>query len=406
MIGTAIPRGLAPVVLVGALVPAVASASNMTHPRTPVTWEGTPCLTLHDRSEDPIFHLEYGIPFEDLDVTPDEVPGSRRHQFFAYCRPHHPQDFLPTWITQADVDAAVAAELVGEGVVETTDILEFSEHWADCWFRINGDDERRPISNAMAAAGVDWDTSAVPAGVYTLNGYTYEPVFNIWTLRPGVMKIHDGDPHAIGPAAAISTGELTPYRDDEVMIEGCAHALPGSTFTAYWAVTPMPNVEPDWIEYVVDQELPGEDFAFGFTPPEPLWGESGLIRVDVSDPEGRTYTAYQADNMLVINSDNPDSCDQGGSFIGSPCGGTTGGDDSTGGSEGDTAVGTADSGDGESGDVTDGEATGNSGQTGDDGGAPKGCACAASGGVGGTWLVGLVVPLVRRRRRARPARGS
>ena len=243
MTGTAIPRRFAPIALVGALVPAVASASNMTHPRTPVTWEGTPCLTLHDRSEDPIFHLEYGIPFEDLDVTPDEVPGSRRHQFFAYCRPHHPQDFLPTWITQADVDAAVAAELVGEGVVETSDILEFSEHWADCWFRINGDDERRPISNAMAEAGVEWDTSAVPAGVYTLNGYTYEPVFNIWTLRPGVMKIHDGDPHAIGPAAAISTGELTPYRDDEVMIEGCAHALPGSTFTAYWAVTPMPNVE-------------------------------------------------------------------------------------------------------------------------------------------------------------------
>jgi len=393
-----VPRRRHLAVIAGAitLVPSLALASNMTHPRTPVVWEDVPCLTLHDRSAEPTVHLPYTIPKEDLEVGPDEVADSRRHQFFAFCRPHHPQDFLPSWVTQADVDDALAIPELVTGEVTADDVLELNPRWSDCFFRINADDERRPISFEMAAEGVTWDLAATPDGVYTLYGYTYEPEFNIWSLRPGVFKLYDGDPHAVGPALAITTGELTPYRDEEVMVEGCAHALPGSTYTVFWALTPEPYVEPDWVEYL-DEELPGEEFAFGFTPPEEMWGQSGMMRIDVTDPEGRTYTAYQADPMLVINESDPNACNDGTSFIGSPgCDDDTTGADSSGtsnGSSGDASVGT-------SSDDSDGTGTTVPMQTsgGDEGGGTCACTSDRGPGLGGVVLLGIF-GLARRRRR-------
>lgn len=380
-----------------ASLPGAALASNMTHPRTPVLWEDVPCLTLHDRSADPILHLPYGIPFEDLEITMDEVPDSRTHQFFAFCRPHHPQDFLPTWITEADVAAAIAVGIIEPGEVETDDIMALSPAWTDCWFRINADDERRPISDAMADAGVEWDTAAVPAGVYTIDGYTYEPEFNIWYLRPGVVKVHDGDPHAVGPAAAISTGELTPYRDDEVLIEGCVHAVPETTFTVYWAETVMDVETMEWVEYLTDQPLAGPDFAFPFSAPEALWGETGLIRVDFTDPQGRTYTAYQADPLLVIDNDNPADCDDGG-FVAGACG-TSSGDGGSSTGDAGTSTGT-----GSTGTDTAAGSTGTGGGSGpgqDDllEGA-RGCGCRTTDdGAPGLVVLAIVAPVLRRRRR-------
>lgn len=380
-----------------ALVPAVAAASNGTHPRTPVEWNDVPCMTLHDRSAGATFHLPYDIPMEDTDVTPDEVADSRTHQFFAYCRPHHPQDFLPTWITQDDIDAAIAKNLLKPGTVDAKDLLTGNPAWEDCWYRIIGDDERRPITFAAAAEGVDWDTSVVPAGPYTLYGYTYEPVFNIWHLRPGVVKVFDGDPDSIGPAGAVITGELTPYKNDKVMIEGCVDAMPGTTFTASWALT---DIEPQWVPYVEDASIDGDMWMFELTPPEAMWGESAMLRIDFTDPMGRVYTTYQADPMLVINADNPDACDQGGSFIGTPC--DTSGSDSGSGTGDDAGASTGGSGD--SGASATGATAGTGGQqTGDDGGTdPSGCAC-SQGDAGPTWESFAMITLVaagRRRRRS------
>jgi len=392
----------AAVVCAGVLVPAVASASNTTHPRTPVVWEDVACVQLHDRSEDATLHLPYTIAKEDLEVGDDEVADSRRHQFFGFCRPHHPQDFLPTWITQADVDAAVAVpELLQPGTVETDDILELNSQWDDCWFRINADDDRRPISFAMADAGVDWDTTDIPAGVYTLYGYTWEPVFNIWARRPGLLKVYDGDPHAVGPAVAITTGELTPYRDEEVMIEGCFHAIAGSTYTVYWALTPEPDVEPDWMEYL-QADVPGQELAFAFTPPEAMWGESAMIRVDVSDPQGRSYTTYQADPMLVINESDPDACNDGAGFIGSPgCSDeSSGSGTSATGADTSGSTGTSVSGSGESSAETSAATATTPGATADDGGGGETCACTTDSRPGAIAPLVLLVPLARRRRHA------
>lgn len=390
-------RARSVLVLALALVPAVASASNMTHPRTPVLWNEPPCMTLHDRSVDPVLHLPYAIPYEDTEVTADEVTQSRTHQFFAFCRPHHPQDFLPVWITDDDVASAVAKNLIDTDVVEPPDILAHAESWQGCWFRINDDADRRPITEAMAAAGVDWDTSDLDAGAYTIDGYTFEPVFNVWWLRPGVVKIHDGDPDAVGPAAAVSTGELTPYRNETVTVEGCVDALDGTTYTVAWAA--VTQQAPEWVDYAADLEIDGDGFAFDFKPPEGLWGESGMLRMTFVDPQDREYVAYMSDNLLVINSDNPSSCDNGGSFIGGPCGSDSGGD-GTGDSAGSTGTDASGGSAGSSGGAAATTGGSDDGNQSDDGGDPKGCGCRSGGGpIGGAALL-VLLALVRRRRPA------
>ncbi len=376
-----------------ALAPATVMASNMTHPRTPVLWNEPPCMTLVDRSADPVLHLPYAIPYEDTEVTVDEVAQSRTHQFFAFCRPHHPQDYIPLWISDADVAAAVAKNLIGAGTIEPADILEHAEPWQNCWWRINADADRRPITNAMASAGVNWDTTDVPAGAYTINGYTYEPVFNIWWLRPGVVKLHDGDPDAIGPAAAAVTGELTPYRNQTVTIEGCVDALEGTTYTVAWAK--VTTEAPEWVDYAADLAIEGDGFAFDFMPPEGLWGESGMLRMSFVDPQDRPYIAYLNANLLVINSDNPSSCDNGGSFIGGPCGEDSGGSDG-GDSTGSGGIVSATAGSSEGG----GASSDDGGLDGGGGNAPTGCGCRSDGGPNGASVLLAMLALVRRRRAA------
>lgn len=302
-----------------ALLPATAVATNGTHPRTPVLWDAdAPCVQVHDRSQGATLHLPYAIPLDDVEITPDEVADSRRHQFFAFCRPHDAQAFLPSWITDADVQSAAAKDLLTVDQIEPTDILEHSTAWADCWHRIVADDDRRPIDAAHANAGVDWDTSGLPIGGYTLYGYTYEPVFNLWWLRPTAVKLHDGDPEAAGPVGVIATGALSIYRDETVRIEGGVDAVAGTTFEVAWALTADTDGEPVWTVIDGTHEIQHEYFAFDFTPPEPMWGTTGMLRVVFTDPGGRSSTTYQADLIEVIGADDPSSCN-GGGFIGTPC---------------------------------------------------------------------------------------
>jgi hypothetical protein len=309
-----IVRPAALAALVTALLPAPALAGNGTKLRTLVQWSAAPCMTLVDRSQDPLLHLEYSIANEDTDVTSDEVADSRTHQFFATCRTSLPLDVLPSWITPLDVDAALTKALITDEL-SPEQILESNAEWADCWNRITPDDARRPITFAMADTGVEWDTSALAPGAYTVHGYTYEPAINLWAQRPGVVKVHDGDPDAAGPAAAITTGELSLYREGVAQIEGCVDAPAGTTMTVEWALASEPT--PEWVAFATDAAVEGDAFAVEFDPPDELVGGTAAIRATFTSPDGERYTTMMANMIIVLDLDDPGCAGSG--FIDTPC---------------------------------------------------------------------------------------
>ncbi len=296
-------------------LPRLAAAGNGLHPRTPVDWTGAPCMTIVDRSQSSSFPLVYEIPFEDTEVTPDEVDNSRTHQFFAFCRDRHLEELLPSWIAEADLTDADAHGLGDAGAVDTElEVLDNAPDWADCWVRINTDDERRPITFAAAAEPVLWDVSALPAGAWAIEGYTYEPWANEWWPHPGVFKIiDDPDPAATGPAAALTFSEQTVEFGDEATISGCVDAMPGTTMTASWAISGF-GTAPQWQLISADMAATTGDFEFSFAPPMEAISNTLLIKIDVSDPMGRTWTAHGNANIAVTE-DFGDDGNCGGGFV-------------------------------------------------------------------------------------------
>ncbi len=359
-----------------------AQAGNSQHPRTPVEWDNVTCMEFVDRTVEANYDLVYGIPFEDTDVTPEEVVGSRTQQFFALCRQTSPQEDLPSWISMADVEQTL---INYEDFVtpQDDDIFELATEWDGCWHRITQDADRRPITDAASSQPVSWDTSVVPAGAYVLLGYTYEPVSNLWSPRVGgVVRVHDeGDPAADGPAGAISTGEQSPCVGDTVRIEGCVSALPGTTMTASFAITSGPDAsDPDWTAFAEDVPVQGDQFALEWVVPQEAGGASTLLRVDFTDPNGETYTAYQYEANVVLPADSagcgaePDDCM--GGFVMDPACETTGAGSTTDAAETDSGTSAA----------------------GSDGG-DDGCGCRSQGDTPAGWgVLGLVALLARRRR--------
>lgn len=312
------------------LAPA-AEAGNGPEPRTPVDWTGAPCMTIVDRSVSATVHLDYAIPMEDTELTADEVEDSRTHQFFAFCRALDPQTYLPRWITQADVERARAIGIAPDKV-NARNIMESNADWSDCWHRINSDEDRRPITYAAADEGIDWDTTELDAGTYVIEGYTWEPPLNIWSSRTGVIKVvDDPDPALSPPAVGIANTQDVIDQSGTVSIEGCASAQEGSTVTAYWG---LPAGEVTWQPFIDNDPVLGESFAFEFDPPEEVVGESVMIRVDITDPSGRSYTHYMRDQIFVLGDPYPPQC-EGNVFVDPECNET--------GTSGDTETGDADS---------------------------------------------------------------
>ncbi len=310
--------------------------------RTPVLWSGEPCMQVVDRSVATTVNLPYGIPFEDVDITEDEVADGRRHQFFALCRDHDPDEELPLWVSEADVAAAEALELIDLGTVVGDQILDLDPAWTGCALRINADADRRPITFAMADAGIDWDTAGLQAGTYLVEGFTHDPAFSQWWLRPGVLKVvDDPDPAASDPAAAVLNGEEVVAITEPVTIEGCVSAMPGSTLTASWAQVGAGDA---WQPFVQDEPVAGESFAIEMLLPVERAGISVRVQVVVNDPMGRQYTAFMHERVITLP--EPGSTD-GGCETEGGCEATSGdADSSTSAGQATTAVPTDDTSDG------------------------------------------------------------
>lgn len=385
-------------VMLGAMAwSGAAAAGNGLHPRTPVIWDDAACVTTVDRSVDPSLSLTYTIPFEDTEVGEDEVEDSRTHQFLAFCRDKDPQTVLPNWVAWADVEAAGMLPLdVEPDDVTDAQVLDLSPEWEGCWARVTDDADRRPITETMASQPVVWDTTGLTPGAWTVYGYTYEPAFNVYVRRPGIVYIVDDPaPEATAPGVALTTGEQILYRGGETTFEGCIAAMPGSTIDAYWSIAAE---TADWVPFLEGEPVSGETVSIPFVAPEALTGKTAMIRVDITDPMGRQYTTYMAELVMVLMQDNPSDCDpDGGAFVADPgCDpdGGTGSDD-----DGTTSGGvtTGDDGQSSDGDGTTVPASGD----GDDGSSSR-CSVDPDGAPGmaiGFGLLALGLAGTRRRDR-------
>lgn len=394
----------------GVSIPASARAGDGMRLRTPVLWSDAACMTVVDRSVDPVVHVPYDIPFEDTEWTDDEVPDGRTHQFFALCRSHDPTDELPIWISEADVAAAESLELIDLGTVLGDAILDLDPSWQGCALRINADDDRRPISFAAAAAGVDWDTSELLAGAWVIEGFTHDPAYSRWSPRPGVIKVVD-DPalSASGPAVAIVNGEEVITTGEAVTIEGCVSAMDGTVLTVAWAEVG----ESTWQVALADEPVQGDGFGLELLLPPEMEGQAARVRIEAEDPMGRTFTAYMGALVLVLP--QPGGCSGECGTSGGPGGsggGSSDGVDPTGAGSGgglgpDTGAGSGVS--GSAGPNTSGNEPG----AGDAQGGGCACTYASNDGAGsakrdvrwwgaGWWLLGL--GFVRRRGRRTVAR--
>ncbi len=264
-------------------------------------------MLIVDRSVDPVATINYTIPYEDP-AEPGEVEDGRTHQFFGLCREHNPYNGLPRWISHADVDAALAKDLLGGQVLDDDDVLETNGLWEQCWYRITGDDERRPITFEQASQPVLWDTSDLEVGGYVIEGYTWDPPLNIWSFRTGVIKVVDSEDLAASPpAVAVELNPTITFSHEPVSLEVCHSTTDGSTLSAYWSIGGV--TEQEWFPFVEDEPVVGESSTVEFLPPEAAADETVVVRVTVTDPMDRETTAYAKYPIVVVAESVPGECD-------------------------------------------------------------------------------------------------
>ncbi|MBL9100479.1 MAG: hypothetical protein JNL82_05965 [Myxococcales bacterium] len=286
------------------LSPGFARAANGDLPRTPMQHLGEQCLTVVDRSVDPVVHLRWTIPFNDLCLTADELPDSRTHQLVAFCHGDPPARVLPHWHTRGDADVADAAGLADPSPIPASDILDEHPDYKDCWSPIVAADERRPISCAAARPGADWDTSSLPRGAYVVRGYTFEPPLNTWSPRRGLFKVVDGpDPADAPPAVGFAARDITYlWKNQPMDVRLCVDAMDGSTVTLAYAES---TADPVWIEFVVDEPIASGDTTLEFLPPPALAGKFATLRAEIRDPMDRTFVAYLQPEIKVETVEDP-----------------------------------------------------------------------------------------------------
>lgn len=299
-------RALGFVAVAGASGPA--AATDVPKAVAPVSFPSAACMTTVVRSEDPTTQIELAIPFEDLTMIPDEVPGARHMQLFAMCRDLEPGEALPTWVTRDDALTAATVD-PGVGVPPPEDVLDEAPAWtmpghagdgSPCVIPINEVDDRLAVSCDATADGVTWDTTGVPAGAYVIWGYTYEGARSVWSRRPGVVRVVD-DEDAEAPAAAFtspaSRGEM--HMQAGLLVTGCAEGSPDATVELSWATYKALAGDPDgaWHPFA---ELPAGEIEAPFVPPDEALRLAVVFRADVHEPSGATFSRYSAEHMTVL----------------------------------------------------------------------------------------------------------
>ena len=286
-----------------------ADAANTNKTRVAPAFWGDACIVTVDRSVDPVAQLGIAIPYEDASLTADELPDSRRFQFFALCEDHSVQKELPNWVTMDDAQRSVDAGIVGD-LPDAQEVLATADAWqmvghdgaaGSCIVPINDADNRMPITCEDTADGIVWDTTGVPAGAYVIRSYTFEPDKNLWARRPGLVRIVDGDDDP-GPAVTIGAPrrKATTYEEPGFIVTGCVAGMPGTTVELQFAEAAAVAEGDDAAWQTAANPVPDDGtFEALFVPPEELVYKAVYLRVIATDPEGRTWIAH-SDHEIVI----------------------------------------------------------------------------------------------------------
>jgi len=290
--------------------PTAARAANGLRPRTPAVFSDVSCVQTVTRGEPLV--LDYSVPFDDTDLTPDELADSRTQQFFAFSRARFDFSF-PVWVNQSDFDRADAN---GDITVafDSDNILETSALWPSAsWVRITPDDPRLPITMEQAAMGVAWDTTDTPPGTWLVAAYTWEPENNLWSPRFGAVRVEDpADPDATGPTVFLPREDgLLATRGEPLTLSGCVQAPEGSTITAAWATVGGGIEEPEWVPFLEDEVVENGALSLEFIAPAQA-SATVKVRVEITDPDGRTYIAYTPTTIAVVGEVMEGGDDDGG----------------------------------------------------------------------------------------------
>ena len=233
-------------------------------------------------------------------LTDDELPDSRRFQFFALCRDHHIDVVkLPNWVAMDDAQRSLDAELIVE-LPGDDDVLELAPEWSTCAFAVNDNAARAPISCDATQDGLDWDTTAVPAGNYVIRGYTFEPALNLWRPRRGVIQVNDGGEPLPVVSLMSPAVDVDVFQDDGYSLVGCMGGPEGTTVTLAWANIADLDVDEaaDWHDI---EELDAADCGFDvrFMPPDAAIQRALVFRATATGPDGTSWVNYAQGRAIV-----------------------------------------------------------------------------------------------------------
>jgi hypothetical protein len=283
------------VALVGGVLlaawPRPAAAINGARPRVPPSFYGQECITVIGPGS-PLLEVGVTVPYEDIELTDDELPDSRTLGLYAFGRDLPPGQELPNWVLADDVARALEA-----GVLEApppSDAVLPSSAWTDAVFGVV--EARQPIA-CDSAGPWPWDTREVPVGAYVLWGYTFEPPLNLWTPRPGVVRVVDAEGEG-PPAVALQflDDRLEFGVEQGLRVTGCVSADPGTEVRLAWARAAEPDT---WTVFDVLQPEDGTFDTVLFPPDDALY-EALYVRAEATDPSGRTFTHHARGALVVL----------------------------------------------------------------------------------------------------------
>ena len=302
------------VVLASCLV--ARSASAHPSPAEPPAFFPDDCIVVIDKRAQTSWHLDYAVITDDTAPEVDHVSlaDSKTHQFFALSGTLFERAMsyeivlfddeegrvraMPTWLDAGDV-MRTAAGVTPEDMTSFTadqvlagDILANDPVLSSAVRPLLPGTARAPITSERATAGVTWDLTDVPPGVYQIAAYIFSPPYNGWAARPGLIKVVDGT--AEPPAVTLEPIAGRVFAGQGRRTRGCVHAPEGSTLeVSTRAQAEVASAFEPWITQ------PADNGMFEVCLDNAGRNAALEVRVAVRAPSG-AFTAMQSSDAVSL----------------------------------------------------------------------------------------------------------